>query len=145
MGVMLLVQSEKGPVLTKYLNFIHRAYCEYAGAAWLQYNEMFKTRAVMDPSLPWGQEHQQLWSKCMGTAVAIMVYYTGSGHLVVRSVGDTGQGVLRSSGFNPTLLVGTSIQMESAPGLLLFGHTGCLTVFVAGFFALLGLIRTSTG
>lgn len=98
MGVVLQVQPARGPVLVKYLDLIHRAYKEYAGAAWLRYDEMFRSRAAMDPSLPWDREHQQLWSQCMGPAVAFSGRYTDSGHLVARSPGEYGQGMAAGRG-----------------------------------------------
>lgn len=90
MGVVLQVQPELGSAVAKYLDLIHRAYREYAGAAWLQYDEMFRTCAAMDSSLSWDREHQQLWSQCMGPSVVISGSYTDSGHLVVSSTGDPG-------------------------------------------------------
>lgn len=74
-GVVLQVQPEHGPALAKYLDLIHRAYRECAGAAWLRYDEMFRTCAAMGSSLPWDREHHQLWSQCMGPSIRI------SGHL----------------------------------------------------------------
>lgn len=88
MGMVLQVQPEWGLALAQYLDLIHWAYRKYAGAIWLRYDEMFRTWAAMDPSLPWDCEHHQLWSQCMGPSVAISGWYTGSGHLVVCSASD---------------------------------------------------------
>ncbi|KAL8221258.1 UNVERIFIED_CONTAM: hypothetical protein K2H54_062537 [Gekko kuhli] len=77
-GVVLQAYPDWGALLIKYLDLIHRAYKEYAGAWWLRYDELFRSQAVLDLSLPWDQEHQQLWFRCLGSMGVVMGRAHGS-------------------------------------------------------------------
>ncbi|KAL8187741.1 UNVERIFIED_CONTAM: hypothetical protein K2H54_055096 [Gekko kuhli] len=88
--VVLQAYPDRGLALVKYQNLIHRAYKEYNGTAWLHYDELFRAQAALDPTLLWDQEHQQLWSQCLGPAGAIAGRSTDSGLIVAHSQMDLG-------------------------------------------------------
>ncbi|XP_053112579.1 formin-F-like isoform X2 [Hemicordylus capensis] len=96
MGVIVQAQPARGPALLKYMDIIHRAVSDFSGSSWVRYDESFRMRAALDPTLPWDAPLQELWLVTMSPARPIEGDRSDSGHLLskpsgVPPAGGTGQ------------------------------------------------------
>ncbi|XP_053140147.1 uncharacterized protein LOC128339766 isoform X2 [Hemicordylus capensis] len=95
MGVIVQAQPARGPSLLKYMDIIHRAVSDFAGSAWICYDESFRMRAALDLSLPWDAQLQELWLVIMSPARPVEGDRSDSRHLLSKplgSVSTTGSG-----------------------------------------------------
>ncbi|XP_053167389.1 uncharacterized protein LOC128351680 isoform X3 [Hemicordylus capensis] len=89
MGVIVQAQPARAPSLLKYMDIIHRAVSDFAGSSWIRYDESFRMRAALDPTLPWDAPLQELWLVTMSPARPVDGDRSDSGHLLSRAAGSS--------------------------------------------------------
>ncbi|XP_053159419.1 uncharacterized protein LOC128347977 isoform X2 [Hemicordylus capensis] len=86
MGVVIPAQPARALALVKYMDIIHRAVSDFAGNAWVRYDENFRMRAALDPSMPWDAPHLELWVLIMSPTRPVDGDRSDSGHLLSKAV-----------------------------------------------------------
>ncbi|XP_061486363.1 uncharacterized protein LOC133386672 isoform X1 [Rhineura floridana] len=82
MGVMTQAYPSRALSMIKYQDIVHRAFREFSGTAWLWYDQNFRQRAALDPTLRWDIEHAGLWLRSMTSARPTTGDRADSGHLL---------------------------------------------------------------
>ncbi|XP_054845591.1 uncharacterized protein LOC129336489 [Eublepharis macularius] len=103
-GVIARAQPQRAAPLFQYIDIVYRAHTEFVGAAWMQYDEEFRMRAAVDPTLPWDRIHQQLWLQLMAPAKPNLGDRSDSGHLVQRLSSPPGSRTSAGQPVQPRLL-----------------------------------------
>lgn len=80
-AIMVSVIGEKNPehcsALFCYMDAIGEAHRVYGGTAWLRYNEQFRQRRAVRPSLHWDHKDISLWMRLMSSARAPPQFFQG--------------------------------------------------------------------
>lgn len=84
-GILAGAKPELGAALFKYADTIYRAYVDFAGTAWLRYDEQYREKMAEDSSLTWDGTDQTMWLQTMAPARPVMGSRFDSGHLIQKS------------------------------------------------------------
>ena len=60
-ATVIRVQPERTLSLIQYMDITYMAYVDFPGYAWLLYNQGFRMRAALHPSMRWDVPHDALW------------------------------------------------------------------------------------
>ena len=99
-GVIVKSQPWRAQSLFQYLDIIHRAFLDFAGMAWLRYDQAFRMRSAVQPNLRWDEPQPGLWLQHMGPARTNIGERFDSGHLNKKSAVSQ----------NPRLMAGQAVQ-----------------------------------
>ena len=81
-AVMVQAQPERAAALFHYWDIIYRAYNDFGGQAWIEYDESFRRMAAEQPELRWDEPLPRLWLQVMAPYAGDR---TDTGHLLRRS------------------------------------------------------------
>lgn len=84
MGVIVAAQPWRAWSLVQYQDLIHRAHADFPGDTWLQYDQGFRKRAALNPTLRWDEPLSKLWLQTMTPARPMAGDRFDSGHLIRR-------------------------------------------------------------
>ena len=63
-----MAQPWRVQALFQYLDFIYRAYTDFAGQVWLQYDQVFHMQSAIYPNMHWDRPQSGLWLQHMTPA-----------------------------------------------------------------------------
>lgn len=82
---MTKAQPWQATSLWQYIDIVYKGFIGFSGPAWLQYDEEFRMRAAINPSLRWDQVHPQWWLQVRMPVHPNTGERSDSGHLVQRA------------------------------------------------------------
>ena len=87
-GVLVKAQPWRASSLLQYFDIIYKAYTDFAGEAWLQYDQAFRMKSAIQPNLCWDEPQLGLWLQHMTPARPNAADRFDSGHLNKKTVSN---------------------------------------------------------